>query len=336
MSFNQFGPYSPQERSMTLSPDTIHQFSAADEARHPAGSDPWWQESVAFHWYDAGSGAGGMHRIGHEPNQDGGVIAHHHGVFDPDHRWRRNVRAPMGGQLDEAGFGDAAASWAVEEGTPRFRVATDDCELDLRIEDIYGLTDFFPRGNASLTEEFAAHHYETSGIVQGTFRLGERTHQIDGFCHRDHSWGTRLWKDALASHRWISGVFGPDLAFGSIVWNGPDGSLARGGYIVRDGSVQLADSADVVTWLEVDGTTHRGGELTLSFGDEKLQFTCRAIDGWLNEHHGVAWVDELCEVEHDGRIGYCDFEISTNPRMGTAPVRLCLAAAAADGLHPRG
>jgi hypothetical protein len=313
----------------------VHQFTDADEARHPAGPDPWWQESIAFHWFDAASGSGGMHRIGHEPGQGDGEIAHHHGVFDPTHRFRRNVRSPMAGQLSEAWFGDAEASWRRESGAGHFRVATDDCELDLVIEDLYPLTDFFPRGNASLIEEFAAHHYESSGRVTGTARVGSVTHAINGFGHRDHSWGLRKWNNALAAHRWVSGVIGPDLAFGSMIWLGPDGSMSRGGYVVEDGTVRLADSADVLTWLDVDGVTHRGGELVLTFGADERRFVCRAIDGWLNEHHDVAWVDELCEVTHDGRTGYCDFEISNNPRMGSAPVHVSLRAGNTNGLTKR-
>ncbi|MDQ1373341.1 MAG: hypothetical protein QOJ09_679, partial [Actinomycetota bacterium] len=90
----------------------LHQFTDADEARHPAGPDPWWQESIAFHWFDAASGVGGMHRIGHEPGQGGGEIAHHHGVIDGASRWRNNGRSPMAGQLDETWFGDTAANWS--------------------------------------------------------------------------------------------------------------------------------------------------------------------------------------------------------------------------------
>ena len=86
--------------------DVLHQFTAEDERRHPAGADPWWQESIAIHWFDAAGGAGGMHRIGHEPGQEGGQIAHHHGVFDQRQRWRHNVRSPMAGQLSDAWFGD--------------------------------------------------------------------------------------------------------------------------------------------------------------------------------------------------------------------------------------
>jgi hypothetical protein len=321
--------------------DALHQFTAADEARHPAGDDPWWQESIAFHWYDAASGIGGMHRIGHEPGQSSpdqqsnGEIAHHHGVFDGSHRWRNNIRAPMAGQLNQTWFGDDTASWSCDSGKPRFRITTDDCEVDLVVDGLYDLADFFPRGNASLSDEFAAHHYETSGRVTGTARLGPTTHTVDGFSHRDHSWGIRKWNGALAVHRWVSGVIGPDLAFGSITWLGPDGPLSRGGYVVRDGNVRVADSADVVTWLEADGVTHRGGELLLTFGDEELRFICHRRDGWLNTHHDVEWVDMLCDVEHDGRTGYCDFEISNNARMGDAPIRVSLNALDANGLFAR-
>jgi hypothetical protein len=108
-----------------------------------------------------------------------------------------------------------------------------------------------------------------------------------------------------------------------------------GGYVVRDGEVRIADAADVVVWLEADGVTHRGGELTLTFGDDRLLFTCQAVDGWVNEHHGVVWIDELCTVEHAGRVGYADFEVSHNPRMGSAPVRIFLRAGDTNGLVPR-
>jgi hypothetical protein len=321
---------------MADAPAAPHQHTEADEARHSAGADPWWQESVAFHWFDPRHGVGGMHRIGHEPGQGaGGEIAHHHGVLDGKQRFRHNRRAPMAGQHSEAWFGDDDASWTCEDGTPHLRVDTARCALDLRVTDLYPRTDFFPRGSASLDEEFAAHHYEASGRVVGTARVGDATYDIDGFGHRDHSWGVRRWNGALAVHRWVSGVIGPDLAFGSIAWLGPEGPLVQGGYIVRDGEVRIADAADVVVWLEADGATHRGGQLRLTFGGEVLRFTCRAIDGWVNEHHDVVWVDELCTVEHEGRQGYADLEVSHNARLGSAPLRIALRAGNTDGLVAR-
>src|SRR5580704_13004961 len=104
---------------------TLSAFTAADEARHAAGPDPWWQESIAFHWCDLATGAGGVHRLGHEPHNDGGVIAHHSGVFAPGVRWRRNVTTPMSGERDPSAFGDAEDWFAVEDGHPHYRLDVD-------------------------------------------------------------------------------------------------------------------------------------------------------------------------------------------------------------------
>ena len=59
---------------------------------------------------------------------------------------------------------------------------------------------------------------------------------------------------------------------------------------------------------------------------------------------GTLLVNELADmplprvsstVEHDGRTGYADFEVSHNPRMGSAPLSVFLRAGDADGLVPR-
>lgn len=53
------------------------------------------------------------------------------------------------------------------------------------------------------------------------------------------------------------------------------------------------------------------------------------------ERHGVTWVDGLCEIEHEGRRGFCCLEASNNPRGGTAPVRTAVEAALEQGLTRR-
>ncbi len=70
-------------------------------------------------------------------------------------------------------------------------------------------------------------------------------------------------------------------------------------------------------------------------GGDQLQLSARLVDGVLNVHRGIACVDSLCRVEHEGRSGHCDFEISTNPRNGTGPVLSSLRAVATDGLSRR-
>ncbi len=312
-------------------------FSDEDEARHAPGQDMWWQESIAFHWYDARSGAGGVHRIGHEPNFDGGVIAHHFGVFTPTHRFRRAEVVPASQACDSRWFGDRAHSFEAGRGTGRLRVAEPECQLELEMEPLYPRTDFFPRdaGSEALNDEFAPHHYECSGRVRGTLSLGPDTLRIDGYCHRDHSWGLRRW-DTLVSHRWVSGVLEDGTAFGSVVWHAVDDSLVRGGYLVRDGRVEITPAVDVVASFEVDGTSVRGGKLVLDLRGERFEVSCRAVDALLNDHHGVVWVDTICEVADErGRRGYCDFETCNNPRRGVAPVRLVIGANTVNGITQR-
>jgi hypothetical protein len=304
------------------------QFQDTDELPHPIGDDPAWQESVFLQWFDVRAGVGGTHRVGHEPNHLGGTAVINFGVFSPTQRFRRNFVVP----LEDAGDGLGAAGHSYRyEGQPHYRVTERDCELDITVEDFYPRTDFFPRGD-SLTTEFAPHHFEASGRITGTLRLGDEIHEIDALGHRDHSWGIRRW-DTLLSHRWICGTFGPDLSFGSIIWHARDGSLTKGAYVVRDGEVIYATEIDVITWQDVDGLTHRGGEAIWQLpGGDQLHLECRGVDGTLSDQHDVAWIDLLCTVEHEGRTGACDFEISTNPRQGTGPIMLSLNADTADGL----
>src|SRR5207244_12556326 len=125
---------------------------------------------------------------------------------------------------------------------------------------------------------------------------------IDACGPGDHGGGPRRG-DTLLVHRWVSGTFGPQLSFGSVVWHAIDGSLLSIGYLVRDGKVSYAD-VDVVVHMEADALTHRGGEITWRTTDgEELTLHPRAVDGVLSLHRGVAVVDTLCEVTDDGMRG---------------------------------
>ena len=135
----------------------------------------------------------------------------------------------------------------------------------------------------------------------------------------------------------MPGTIGPELSFGSIAWHAVDGTIRRYGYVVREGEITYADEVDVVVHMEVDGTTHRGGIATWTFKDEPepLVLECRPYDAMVFEHHGVGDVDSICEIEVDGRPGFCDFEVSTNPRAGAGPITAALRAINVDGVSRR-
>lgn len=315
----------------------IHTYDASDEGTHtPDAADPDRQESVFVHWYDTRNGIGGVHRIGHEPNRGAGQAALQCAVLTADgKRFRRNDwTLPLQAPSTERGFRAGGSQWHVDGAKPRLQVHEPGLEVDLQMHEFYPLTGFFP-SSGSLVDEFAKHHYETSGRIVGEALIDDRRLTIDGLFDRDHSWGLRRI-DTLLSHRWVSGTFGPHLSFGSIAWHAADDSFVKVGYLVRNGEVVFADDVDIVTWLEADGLTHRGGEVQWSLPDgQDLRLQCRAVDGVVSQLHDAAYVDTLCTVTTGKETGVCDFEISNNHRAGTRPPAIALAANLSHGLSTR-
>lgn len=310
-------------------------YSADDERSHVPGDDEWWQESVFIQWFDPALGVGGVHRVGHEPNFDGGTAELTCLVFDRDGTaFRRGesglpLRDPA--ELD-GDFAAGGSRWTSGLDGPVFTVSEPDCELRLDVHDFYPRTDFFPP-SGSLVDDIAKNHFEVSGRVTGRLVLDGRTYDVDGLCHRDHSWGIRRW-DTVLSHRWVSGTFGPELSFGSISWHSADDHLVQAGYLVRNGEISYAESVDVVVHLEADGLTHRGGSITWTLtGGETFALECEAIAGVVTDHHGMVFVDSMCHVEWQGHKGTCDFEFSNNPRAGLRSPTLYLRAHSVDGMH---
>ena len=315
------------------------QHGPSSELRQQPTDDEWWQDSAFVTWYAAGAGIGGLVRIGHEPNLDGGVVALWFGLSTKDGlRYRRNDCLPLT-EADrlERGFGAHSGAYQLvwEDDALHLRVEDEDVSLDLTIRDFYPRTDFFPATAGSLVEEFASSHFETSGAITGTVHLADRIYEVDGLCHRDRSWGTRRW-DTLLNHRWIPGTVGPELSFGSICWHATDGSLRKFGYVVRNGVVTQASEIDVVVGIEADGVTPRNATALWRFADgEELVVHCEPIDGTVSVQHDVTCLDNICEVTVEGRQGFCDLELSTNPRAGQAPLTLAVGAATENGLSRR-
>ena len=304
-----------------------------DEGRHPPGG-PGWQESVLLHWWDERAGIGGFHRIGHEIVAGGARANLWHGVMARDGRvFRRYLDVDAGdGPWPPDRFECTHA--CSMRASPRVHWTLEDpqCRVELEAQDFHTPFDPFPPSSGTLAKDYASNHFEVSGRVTGRVTLDGQNYSIDGLGYRDHSWGPRNWA-TLLSHRWVVGCCGPDLSFGALAWHGVDGSLRKYGYVVRAGRILRATAVDIVTFMEVDALTHRGGEVTLVLEDgSTTRIRAQAVSGMVTLHHGIASVDELCTVEVDGRTGYCDFEITTNPRNGTGPVSGLVRATQDEGL----
>jgi hypothetical protein len=315
----------------------IHQYPAEDEWPHTPSGDDQWQESIAFTWWDDKAGIGGFHRLGHELGGASPSVNNWNGVFSREGtRFHRNVRRELrpGDQI-ERGFAIDGFTSFQSIVRPIYRLYAAECEIDLECDDYYPRSDLFPTTAGAVANSFAARHFEVACAVNGRVRLGDREVTVSGIGYRDHSWGKRDW-GTLLSHRWIAGSFGPQMSFCALAWHAIDGTFRTFGVVVRAGKVIPCKSVDILTYLEADGTTCRGGELTFVMPDgEVIGFTAKAVDAMVSHHQNLANVDTLCTIDYNGMRGFCDFEMSNNPRNGTAPITVLLRATETGGLSRR-
>lgn len=315
---------------------TYFQYGPEHEGPQRPGPDPWWQDSVFLHWYDPVAGIGGAHRIGYEPNQGDGQVCSWRTILTAEGRRFRRLEPALPLREVSDGFGGGAQQILFDAGSPHLIIDEPGCKADLHMTDFYRPIDLFPLSSGALSAEFAHRHLESTGRITGTIELDGRRYEVDGLAHRDHSWGVRHWEGSVLNARWCSGSFGPELSFCALSWHAVDDSIATFGFVVRDGVVTYASSADLIASFDMDGISVRGGEVTLHLPDEPdLTFRPKLIDGAVHEFRSFAWVDALCEIAWDGKIGYCDYQVIANPRDGRRPVGRALSATLADGLDQR-
>lgn len=305
-------------------------YSPSDEGAHPSGADPLWQESLIFIWWDENAGIGGLQRVGHLPNL--GTATYWNTLMTADgYRYRSDVHdLPLLPQ-DRRSDGLTAGGQALlplAEGGGRVDFSDPDTELHLSYEDFFPMCEVWEHGTGGDVEaEMAAAHYETSGRVHGSVRMGDRHYQIDGTFHRDHSWGPRDWEH-LQGHRWIVGTAGPHFAFSAAVMLGT-GNLVSGGYVIRDGERFQAEAVDIVVAIEPDNVTARSATVTweLRNGDV-VTIDCDPINGVMLGHGKYLESDQLSRftVRGEDIRGWCDVEVSMNHRLHDLPVKLAIGA----------
>jgi hypothetical protein len=314
-----------------------------DALCHKADGDPWWQESVALAWWDDRAGIGGFTRIGHEVGQ--GTSTVWMGLVTAGgERFRSCQSALPLTEADRAADGIIAgdgtspvAAALLADGGLQWRMERPGLSADLALRDFYPMTNLWTLGSkGSAASEIAPHHWEASGRLTGTVRLGSSTYDVDALYHRDHSWGLRHW-DTIRAHRWVAGTCGPELSFIALTWYSRDGRLGRDAFVNRHGESTMASGVDVVAFVELDGTSTRGGTLRLDLEDgTTVALEAQAVDGIVSSHRNVVCVDTISRIRTDsGLTGFCDFETTHNSQLGTEPIALAVGAALDEGLSRR-
>lgn len=305
--------------------------SSALERPHEPAQDASWQESAVLVWWDERHGIGGFHRIGQAVHRGQGNLWC--GVATTaGHSFRRNIESVPLTSTDrsERGLSVAGQTFAYD-GQLHLLYTEPDVDISLDVEDQYPLIRVLDHAHDHVAHTVAHDHLEASGTIRGTVRLGSEMWEIEGLCHRDRSWGPRDWGQ-IHTTRWVVGSCGPTLSFAVLTMIGRDGRAMKAGVVIEDGAIRSTTDLDVLTLMEDDGVSHRGGQVVLRFAEDELRLVCEPRVGWHFSQESYLSTDTLCTVlSDDGRTGFCDFELG-NGRT-TSQVHVAVRGQFRDGLQ---
>ena len=303
------------------------------------GPEKDWQDSVVLVWWDNDNKIGGFHRIGHEPNVEGGPrVALWNNLCSPDGSYHCTDFQPLNPEdrLENGGFGAGeTCRYEFLDGKHVWTIADGDIQARISHSDFHPSVECYPK-DTNVSEDFANVHADIPGAVTGSLSIGGKDYQINGLSFRDRGWGKRAWETLLA-HRWVAGTFGPDFSFLALSWYASDENIASFGWVVRGDTVTYAKKVDIVAHVEIDGMVNRGGTVRfeLSTG-EVFDIDCKraADNAFVSYHHGVCCIDSLCTATCGDMQGFCDFETTANIQAGTRKPATFVNGIIANGYHP--
>ncbi len=323
----------------------------ADELFHPVGDHAAWSESYYFNFVDPDTGVGAFTRMGFRPN-DGWADALHV-VYLPKGRvaftyGRRTDLSPsvvstLGpadptvGNLtlrrgeafrrwdivysgDAKDVGDPTVMLAATRDRPKGWSRPAHLDMDVAFEAI---------SDPHYAVGGSQGHFEQTGRVSGTIRLGDEQWHVNGFGVRDKSWGPRTWQgpsDAATTDagvasvaaavrgscfmNWFSINFGENLALGGACGRATDGTFRGKGWIQRNGeTLELTDVSMTTEYDPGNSLLHRAVQLKATDSEG----TSIIVDGTvlticptkIPRRDGVTFVNEgLTRFHTNGRTGF--------------------------------
>ena len=306
----------------------VVEFGEETNIRQPVQDHPHWQDSVVLVWWDPDNEVGGFHRLGHEPNHDGGFavlwssLVTPAGIFKRTHTksLRDEDVIPGGGY----GSGDGTCTVEYQDGQHIWTFSEPEEDIQARIvhRDTGPIVDCFPKKGA-IKDNFAAAHFDIPGTISGSVSFKGEAYEVrNGLSVRDHGYGPREWGAVLLSHRWIVGTSGPDFSVIAISWHSSDDRYANFGWVVRNNVVTVAKDLDITTYVGDDSLINRGGkfDVELVTGEKFLVEWKPVAKGAVSWHRGVASVDRLCSFRAVGEgkeySGFGDYESTSNFHSG--------------------
>ncbi len=164
-----------------------------DEHLHTPENKPWWRESYYFNVMDSKNNIFSVSTMGYMPYEND---SHYFSIVYVDGKLYTHINYKK--LKNENDLRENPT-----DGQQSFTIVKENKEWEIQIQERryqlnYTWAGRFPvyeyPGGWQIPNILEQKHYEQSGFVKGTFTFKDGTkRQIDGFGHRDHSWGVRNW-----------------------------------------------------------------------------------------------------------------------------------------------
>ena len=321
--------------------DELMMYNESHFIRQQPSDEKKWQDSTWMQWWDLENKLGGVHRIGHEYNIEGGPkVALWSNLITPKGIYKRVLYQTLR-EADKLpngwGGGDDTCRNVFENGLHVWIIDDPEAGVSatLKFKDYHQAFMGFPVSGRHY-EDLAPDHLDIGGSVTGMITMQGTTFEANGMGMRDHGWGHRHF-NVMLSHRYVTGTFGPALTFcACVTHNGVDDSIEAFGWAVKDtDTVIFAEDIDVITYAEVDSASTRGGHIMMKLADGEV-LDCELIaeaPGLVNSFHVVP-NNTCCRANCNGREGVGTFESSMNFHQGKRPTGKMQNAIVANGFYP--
>ena len=321
------------------------------ENMHPTADEPAWSESYYFNFIDPVSKVGMFTRMGFRPG-DGWADALHV-IYLEDRRvaftyGRRDIENDLTIYDNDLKAGNLTikclephGKWQIEYVGPAQNIPDASILLERSKErpegwfeaeqlDMKLIFDCITEPHFTHSDDSSSGaygHFEQSGRVTGSIKLGDHAWQVDGYGVRDKSWGPRDWgagqrEGGEASTpsfstpvnpnpfvNWFSMNFGSDAAMGGAASRDASGEIRGGGWIQRDGRSMRLNDVVITTEYKQNSILHERVRLTGKIeGGEEIEITGQVLNVCPTKvpmPGGATFINEgLVEFDWDGRTGF--------------------------------
>lgn len=296
---------------------------------HVPGPQKQWQESDCYWFFDARRGVGGFHRIGQRPATGVGqatLFVFKEGGSRFVLSGGKSASIPLADDSRQETKQVVGAHTAESLGNGRMRFTWNEpgCSGDVEFYESFHEPRNWSRTGHS--DNFMSNinsdgHLECSGRLRGRVMIGDDAIDIDALCHRDRSWGFRdNGRVSMHRYRMFSGTVGAELSFASFLLDLKDGTPMVAGFVSRGGEEKDVRKLRVLTTFDADGLTPLSstGILTMEDGEE-LRIEARSVQGFMTPvpEAGAGVQDNISVFTWQGKTGFLDLELCTNPGRGT-------------------